>query len=63
VQCTSKRRNRNNCVVVDAKLSVFTDNGGMDLAMDEIVGVIQETMNMGLYNFVKYGIVQVSYRG
>ena len=65
VSCVSKRSPNNNCAVISASLSVFTDNGGKRAAEaeDDIKDVLLETMDMGVFNYARMGIVRISFRG
>ena len=51
--------------MIDANLSIFTDNGGQRApeAEEDIKDVLLDTMDMGVFNYARMGIVRVSFRG
>lgn len=61
VVCKTPKLNINNrCVVVEGGITIYTDNGGERSAMDDIHQVLKETIEYGLFNYARMGIVRVS---
>ena len=53
-----KMDSNNNCVVVKAGLTIFTDNGGARNAKADAQGVLKEIIGFGLFNYRRMGIIR-----
>jgi hypothetical protein len=61
VPCETPLRSADNhCVVVRAGITIYTDNGGGRSAVDDMREVLKETIDYGLFNYRRMGIVRVS---
>jgi hypothetical protein len=61
VECASITDTSNNCAVVGGKLSLFTEDGGANAAIDEVDAALKEAINDGQFNDAHEGIVRVTY--
>lgn len=57
---TPLRSSANHCVVVRAGMTVYTDNGEGRSATNDMRQVLKDTIDFGLFNYARMGIVRVS---